>query len=118
MAGAIGGNACDLVKGTLRALKETIETWRLPGVDGYGAQLLGFGDSSWEFTGVKYDSNANIEAWFADLEALQGSIISITDDWGETYQRLLVTQVGVPTKQAAADANGARGELTLSGLVV
>ena len=118
MAGSIGGHACDFVKGTLRALKETVETWRLPGVDGYGAQLLGFGDSSWQFTGVLYDSNTNVEAWFADLEALQGSIISITDDWGETYSNFLVTEVGVPSKTPAIGAGGARGELTLSGLVV
>ena len=118
MAGSIGGVSCDLVSGRFAALKETIETWRIPGIDGYGAQLLGLGDSSFEFTGVKFGSNATIESWFSDIEALQGNIVSVFDDWGDTYSNLLVTGVSPSTKRVALHQGGVRGQMTVQGLVV
>jgi hypothetical protein len=92
MAG-IGGVTCTFLSGGIQDLKEETEVWRTPGIDGYGAQKKGLGDSAFQFVAVLYDSAANSEDWIRDLEALQGSAVSAEDDFELSYYHLLVTQV-------------------------
>ena len=120
MAG-IGGTSCDLVKGNVRQLKERVVTWQVPGIDGYGAQLTGLGDSDAIFTAIEFDSHANIMTWFAAIEGHQGSVISIVDDQGVTHSNVLVTKVGRGRRTARVnhDSRGdTRGEIQVRGLQV
>jgi len=96
MAIGIGSVSCTYLRGNIRDLKEEVDVWRTPGIDSYGAQLVGYGDSGFAFDAVLYDTLTNIETWTSDLEALQGTVVTAEDDFGFTYSTLLVTTVGMP----------------------
>ena len=120
MAG-IGGVGCDMVQGNVRSLKERVEIWQVPGINGYGAQLTGLGDSDAVFTGVEFDSHANIITWIAAIEALQGTVCSIVDDQGVTHSNVLITDVGRGQRTARVnhDSRGdTRGQIKVKGLPV
>jgi len=120
MAG-IGGVGCTFVKGAAQSPKEEVETWRVPGLDGYGAQLLGLGDSSFQFTGILWTvSKALAVAWVEAIEDLQGQVIDVIDDWGTDWGNLLVTKVGQPKFRAIIAAGGitCRAEVEVEGIVL
>jgi hypothetical protein len=97
----IGGVECDFLKGQVGYLKNKVETWHRPGIDGLGAMVLGYGDSAFSFTAVKFGTNSDIEDWLDEIELLQGQSVSATDEWGDTHDNLVVTRVGLPKKTAA-----------------
>jgi len=111
----VGGVVCDFVRGGVAGLKQRVEVWQRPGIDGYGAMALGLGDSSFFFTLVVFDTIANVEAWILLVEALQGSVISVVDDWGVNHSSLLVEEVSEPRRSVALGNGGARGELKIRG---
>lgn len=116
MAG-IGGVACDFVRGDLRAVKERVEIWQVPGLDGYGAQKMGLGDSDFLFTAVLHDSVANVTSWITNLAVLQGAVVSIVDDWGVTFTNCLITRVGIPRRTPFAHGTIAcRAEVDVEGV--
>jgi len=115
---SIGGVSCDFVREeSFNDLKLRVEIWQVPGLDGYGAQDLGFGDSNFRYRCVKYGTESEIETWFGNLEALQATIISATDDWGRTRHNLLVRHVEVIGKRPAPPNYQCRGEATVEGVV-
>jgi len=116
----IGGITCTFVKPDfVRGPKQRLEVWQSPGLDGYGAQSLGLGDAEFRVTAVFYEVSADVEAWFRLLELLQGTIVSITDDWGLTYTGLLIVRVGEPLRRAAWGVDfDTRGELRIEGVKV
>lgn len=117
MAG-IGGVGCDIVRGEAPAKKERLRLWQVPGIDGYGAQAEGLGDSPFSFVGIKYGSRAAVEAWTAAIEALQGTVISVVNDWATTYTNCLIQHVSVPRITAALNTGvAARGEIRVEGVV-
>jgi hypothetical protein len=120
----IGNVTCSLVKGGVRNKKLRTEVWQTPGVDGYGAMLLGLGDSQFAFIAVVYAAYPlDIIAWVQSIEALQGQVITVVDDWDVVYEQLLVTQVGMPKRSPAyGTADGinyeVRGEIQIQGIVL
>ena len=120
MATNIGGVSCDIVRGQIGGLKTRLELWQIPGLIGYGAQDLGLGDSEFVFVGIKYDTEANIETWIASMEALQGTVISVEDDWEQTHTNLLAVRVGTPRKTAVIvdGSTDTRGEIRVDGVVL
>ena len=98
---AVGGVSCDMVKGNAETLREQVEVWRPPGVDGVGAQALGKSEGVSHFTAVLYDTNAAIETWANSLRALAGSVATIVDDWGVSHTNMLIQRVGELAKRAA-----------------
>ncbi len=118
MAG-IGGVSCNMVKGEAPAKKERLRVWQVPGIDGYGAHADGLGDSAFVFLGVKYGLRAAIETWSTAIEALQGSVVSIVNDWGTTYTNCLIQHVSVPRITAALWTGvDTRGEIRVEGVVI
>ena len=115
---SVGGVTCDFVRGGARSLKSTVEVWRQPGFDGYGAQLTGQGDSESRFSLVRFGSATTVNTWRLSVEALQGTLISLTNDLGVAVSGFLVQRVG-PVKITAADqgAGEVRGELSIEGVV-
>lgn len=122
MAG-IGGVACTFVKGALpRGLAQRVETWHVPGLSGQAGLLLGFSDGDFSVRAILYDSTANVTTWKVALEALQGTVVSIVDDWNVTTTGLLITRVGECQRTPASGSGVAgvtcRGEVVVEGVRV
>lgn len=117
---SIGGVSCDFVRGSSTTLKERLDVYPVPGVDGLGAQKLGRSDSSFRFEAMRLSTHGTVAAWFASIEALQGTVVSVTDDWGKTHTGLLIVEVseGVRTPNQAPGALGAIGRISVSGMVL
>jgi hypothetical protein len=115
-----GGSAitCTFVKGEVGALKERTEVWQRPGIDGYGAMTLGLGDSGFEFECVLYDTFANIGSWIDDINACQGQVCGVTNDWNVTWSSLLVQRVSVPKIQPTTDTSAQIGRIMIAGVQV
>ena len=115
----IGEVQCTFIKGHAPKVKMRVELWRVPGLNGYGAQALGLQDSPFEFTAILYSNAAGVLAWKEALEALQGTIISIVNDLGITYANCLILKLS-NLKSIPALAPGGitqRGEITIEGVV-
>lgn len=123
MAG-VGGIACTFVKGAARALKDRMTLWQSPGRTGYGAHITARGDAEFRFRAINYANPGTVETWARNLESLQGTVVSIVDDWGFTHTNCLITRVGPPRMTAAAKFssvptfNGARGEVVVEGVKI
>jgi hypothetical protein len=116
----IGGVTCDFVKGTSKPLRQALDVWTVPGVNGVGALKLGFQDSEFRFVCVLYDTHANVVTWSGNLGALQGQIVSAVDDQGATHSNLLVVSVSPVQRTAVRGAGGSidtRGEVLVEGRV-
>lgn len=117
----IGGVSCDFVKGEASDLKQRVETYEVPGRSGYGAHTLGLKDSPFRFTGTKkHDTSANVDTWAASIQALQGTVVIIVDDWATSFTNLLITRVGQLRKTAGYDGSthGAHGVIEVEGVKV
>jgi hypothetical protein len=101
MAGTIGTVACDFLHGVLPGLKARVQTWSVPGVNGYGAQLLGLGDSDFQLIAVRYGNLSTVGQWEAAIEALQGAVVAISDEFGWHHPRCLIERVQDPLVVAA-----------------
>lgn len=95
MATEIGSVSCDFLKGYSDSLKQAIQTWNVPGLDGVGAQKIGRHAGRFQFRAIKFDTLANVESWAFNLEALQGQVVTAEDDRGIEYSGLLVQEVVV-----------------------
>lgn len=94
----IGGVAVDIMKGLPQVLKTRLDVWEVAGLDGYGAQQLGLGDAEFNLTTIFYAlNNAAANTFLNNCEALEGTLISLTDDWGDVYQNVLVKHVDSTT---------------------
>ncbi|MCL2647730.1 MAG: hypothetical protein FWD61_12090 [Phycisphaerales bacterium] len=92
---SIGTISFDIMRGLPALLKSRVDTWEVPGVDGYGAQLLGKGDAEFDLVTISYlgvGNSPNNEAQFHILNcaAMQGTIQTIVDDWGDSYANILI----------------------------
>lgn len=116
---SVHGVTCTLVKrGAGVNLAQRVETWSTPGMDGVGAQKIGKHDGAFRFLIKLYDTSANVDTWFAAIEALQGSIGTIVDDWGTSHTNCLITHVGERIKDAGqlpGSTLAAIGELDIVG---
>lgn len=116
-----GSVTCDLLSGPAPELRERVETWQVPGIDGYGAQKLGKGDAEYTFRAVLFGTAADIDAWYVTVQALQGTIVTVTDDWATAAGTILVTKVSQLRKTTAKGVKGgvafqARGEVLIEGV--
>ncbi len=118
---SIGSISCTFVRGAIPAWKERSEKWQVAGLDGYGVALLGAGDSEFSLQAVFYSNNSGVNLWATSLQALQGSIVTIINDHGDTNIRCFLDKVGTPTKTAAyMPGTGVtlRGEIPIEATIV
>lgn len=121
MSGSVGGQSCDFVRPNApTAKKQRVEAWVVAGLTGIGAQKLGQNDSSFQFTIVKFDTDANLDTWAAAIDAMQSTVVTIVDDHGDSYTGCLIEQVSNREKSPAyhakaLGATGKRCQMTVSG---
>ena len=116
---SIGSITCTFVHGHPPLPKQRVDLWRVPGLDGYGAQNLGHNDSSFQVTAIYYGDGFGLLAWKRAIEGLQGTVVTITNDLGIEYAYCLITKVS-NMKNSPAKATGnitQRGEITVEGVV-
>jgi hypothetical protein len=114
----IGGVHCTFVHGHPSRPKQRLMLWRVPGIDGYGAQAMGYNDAEFEVVAVLYSNDEGILLWKLALESMQGTIVTITNDLGITFTRCLITDVSPMRSMAARAAGGItqRGEIKIHGV--
>ena len=106
---------CTFIRGASEGLKEELETWTRPGMDGHGAQQLGKrGGFRWTLT-LHAAEVSEMEEWIESVENCQGKVIDLVDDWGTTHSGLIVQRVTQPDRRA--HSLGARAEITIEGVV-
>lgn len=105
-AGLIDDLTYEIIRGLPPFSQQTVvETWRVPGVDGYGAMTLGLGDAEFDLIAMAFvnttvlgsvndDANSLIE----DTVALQGTIVPITDNYGNVTPGILLEKVDARQK--------------------
>jgi len=117
----IGGISCTFVNGSIPIAKQRNETWYRPGISGYGARTLGYGDTEFELTAILYDTAANVLTWEYALQALQGTIVTVTNDRGQTNTRCFLESVSTATPTGAyvpGTTTRVRGEIKIKAKVV
>lgn len=117
---SVGAVTCDIVRGDAPDLKERVDLWQTPGLDGYGAQTLGKSEAEATFLAIKFDTAAAVVTWFEAIEALQGTVATITNDWGDAYS-VLIVEIEPRRRITAIQPGGSydtRGELTLHCVTV
>lgn len=108
---------CTFIKGRAEGLKQEVETWRVPGRDGYGAQVTGLGGGEFAFRCILYGDREAIDEWIADMEGLASQDdVEVDNDWGTTFTKLLVREVSAPSETVALHAGGIRCEIMIRGI--
>ena len=115
---SIGAVSCDYLFGELSGLRERVLVQQVAGLNGYTAHKSGQGESAFAYLAVSYTTNvANAETFISDLEALQGTVVTITDDHGTSFENCLVVRVGRPSKsRAVIDTTNYRTEVPVRGV--
>lgn len=113
--------ACDFVSGALFSNAQRQDLWQQAGIDGYGAHILGKGDSQFDFRLVKYSVDAAAtEAWKASLYALKDALVTVVDDRNVNYPNLLIVEFSRPVQNTifkdGASVKSERCELVISGV--
>lgn len=101
MAASVGGVSCDLVSIDVIPLSERFVVWRVPGQDGFGLFKTGRGGSWFKATIKKFGTYAAVKTWKDAIYALE-NVISITDDWDETYSSLAIQRRYQPNEKIEA----------------
>jgi len=116
----VGSVLCTFVRGNCPSPKMRLEVWTVPGVNGYGAASMGRNDSPFEVVAVLFSNAVGVQLWKTQMESLQGTIVSITNDLGVTTANCLITKVGNMHSMAALAPGGItqRGEIPVSGVVL
>lgn len=123
MTTSIGATQCTFVKGAVPILRDRVMTWFVPGVRGQFALDLGPNEGAFAVQAVLWDSKANVKTWRLALEALQGQVVTITDDWGDAWANCLIQSVPLPERWRIPLVGGppgveCRGEVLVRGVVV
>lgn len=124
MTTGIGATNCDFVQGGYASsLKQRVMSWTTPGINGVWGLKLGFSQSRFGFRALLFDTEANVQTWVAALEAAQGTIVTITDDWGRAFANCLILDVALVQRTPAIGTSSrgnytCRAELAVTGVVV
>lgn len=118
MAASVGGVSTSIARGEPSALVGRVTTWVVPGLNGVGAHAIGDNAGEWRYRLIHHESAAAIETWLRAIDALVGTVISVTDNFGTVRSNLLVMRSSGHRKHAVVASTGnCRGEVTISGVV-
>jgi len=110
--------ACEFIKGATVLPGQRVSTWQVNGVDGFGWQKHGLGDSSFRFLLIKYGTVSAVESWRISVTALQGSRVDINDDWNVTTTGCVILQMGPLLRSVALGPGPQRGEIEIGGRII
>jgi hypothetical protein len=118
---SIHGVTCTFIHGEIPSKKLRTRTWSVPGINGIGAQTLGYGEARFELRAVFYATSGyalylqliEARAWVGLIEATQGTVGTIVGALA-TAANCLITHVGVPVV-TRADPYGYRVEIAVAG---
>jgi len=97
---SLGAVTVTILRGTPIPTKQRVEAWQVPGINGYGLMTLGLGDAAFDLIAVFYClSNGAAETVKASVAALQGTVITVIDNFGVGFGNVGVIEVGVPVKE-------------------
>jgi len=116
---SIGGVSCTFVRGNVPAIREEGEVFRRAGIDGFGIHLTGKGDGVAPLVAVYYGTDALVDAWAASLYALQGSLVTVVNDHGDSVANVFLRRVGNLRKTAAVvpgTATTTRGQIDIEAI--
>lgn len=112
---SVGSVTAFSVRGRAPSRVEKVERYERSGYDGFGLHAQGTRGVG-QMTVIKHDSLANIETFFADLEALVGAAsVTITDDFGEAESGCFI--IGV-SGQSRTPIIGPAGETTRGECII
>jgi hypothetical protein len=111
---SIGGVTVDLMRGRPSGLRARVNTWEIAGLDGTGAIVQGRGNQGDVLELVRFGAASTVDSWFAAIEAINGTIVSVVDALGFTHTNILVYEVSglafSAAHLAAGVANAVRGQ--------
>ena len=109
----------DIVKGGPPAdLKQRVTTWQRLGLNGYGAQLVGSGNSHFNFQAIVFGPLVGVQSRMNLIQQAQGTIVTICDSWPLIYNNCLIVLVGPPQLTPDRTNGGARGAISLRGVII
>jgi hypothetical protein len=87
-------------------------------MSGYGAHVMGGGDAEFVFRALYCGWATDVEAWFYLLEQLQGTIVTVVNDYGVNYSNCLLASVTRVSKGPfrLPGAYDTRGEAQIGGV--
>ncbi len=97
---SVGGVTCDLVAGSPPDMATRCDVWEAPGHDGIGWQELGAGDGGGRIVCQRFASAAVVATWAAALRALQGTAVTVINDFGESTGSVFIAEVSQAQKSA------------------
>lgn len=91
---AIGSVSFDILHGEVPPLAQAVKVFERPGLDGYEAVTEGDRHAGSVLTGDKLSTNiSNANTHISSCMDLQGTIVSVVDDFGVTVANVLVVRV-------------------------
>ncbi len=119
MATSVGAVAIDFLRGNIAPQTQRVEAWFIPGRTGMGAQLMGSNQNRFAYRAVLYGTPAAVETRLVSLAAVQGTVVTITDDFGKARTNCLVMQVGIPQRKKIIlnGADGMRAQVGVAGIL-
>jgi hypothetical protein len=111
---------CALVIGTPNAKHKAVQTWNRPGINSPAAHVVNQ-RARWQVTLVFFGTYAQCLTWIRSVEALVGSVLTITNSQNQAFTNCLPTMIGPPrisnASLAAGGANDCQAQLRLAGEV-
>jgi hypothetical protein len=95
---SIGSYSPDYIISRCTQPATVVDVWSVPGVDGIGAQQMGTRGGEFQLVSVEYffgytDNSTSANTTESDCYAMQGTILTVTDNYGTTWENMLVTKV-------------------------
>jgi hypothetical protein len=117
---SIGGVTCWSVIGALPPDgRMQSERWHRAGINGEGVQLLGYGGVETELTAIYFGTKATVQTWANLITAMQGQVVTVINDYGDTQTRMFLQQIeDVKKTPAWRGAVTTRGEIGIKAVRV
>lgn len=108
MATSIGAVAVDILRGLPKEPRLRVDTWQVPGLSGYGAQLSGLGESEFELDTVTHlADDAAAETHIQAVANVVGTVLDVEDNFGTVFPKILIISADQPRKIACNGISGA-----------
>lgn len=113
---SIGGVSCLYVRGHIPSYTERVKRWEVAGLNGYGAKRQGLRGAEFTVEAEWKGTSTECDVFLLALEALVGQVVTITNDWGDTFLYCLIESLGDPRKTAEVRYGGAAIKVPIKGV--